>query len=48
MSDPRLDIEEYDEAGNLVATYVQSLSKRSERDVARVDVVVSAFRLRWR
>lgn len=50
MPESRLDIEEYDEAGELVATYVQSLSKRSERDAARVDVVVSclpAFKMRW-
>ncbi|TID15690.1 DUF647-domain-containing protein [Venturia nashicola] len=40
MSQPRLDIEEYDEAGNLVASYIQSLSKRSERDATRVDVVL--------
>ncbi|QDS76630.1 hypothetical protein FKW77_007923 [Venturia effusa] len=40
MSKPRFDIEEYDEAGNLVATYVQSLSRRSEGEAARVDVVL--------
>ncbi|RDI82376.1 hypothetical protein Vi05172_g7722 [Venturia inaequalis] len=40
MSEPRFDMEEYDEAGDLVASYIQSFSKRSETDVARVDVVV--------
>lgn len=46
MSEPRFDMEEYDEAGDLVASYIQSFSKRSETDVARVDVVVSAFEIR--
>jgi hypothetical protein len=41
MSKTRLDIKEYDEAGNLVATYIQSASKRSVEDAVRVDVVVS-------
>ncbi|KAE9965889.1 hypothetical protein EG328_009313 [Venturia inaequalis] len=40
MSEPRFDMEEYDEAGDLVASYIQSFSKRSETEVARVDVVV--------
>ena len=43
MSKTRLDIKEYDEAGNLVATYIQSASKRSDQNAARVDVVVSSL-----
>lgn len=43
MSEARLDINEYDEAGSLVKTYIQSFSKRSDGHVARVDVVVSSL-----
>jgi hypothetical protein len=42
MLKTRLDIKEYDEAGNLVATYIQSTSKRSVEDAVRVDVVVGS------
>jgi hypothetical protein len=44
MSKMRLDIKEYDEAGNLIATYIQSTSKRFDGDAARVDVVVSSLK----
>lgn len=43
MLKARLDIKEYDEAGNLVATYIQSKSKRADGGAARVDVVVSVL-----
>jgi hypothetical protein len=43
MSKTQLNMKEYDEAGNLVATYIQSISRRADGDATRVDVVVSVL-----
>lgn len=41
MSEPMFEVDEYDEAGNLVATYVHSDGESLiNQDLARIDVIV--------
>jgi len=47
MSEKSLGIQEYDEAGNLVATYVETVVKRFDEDGARVDVIVKRPHSCW-